>query len=91
MLCLFPEGLRTLDGKIAEFKKGFAILAKASGAKLIPVFIDGAYQAWPRTAKFPRLYPIKVTFGPPVSPDKLKDKDYQAICTITREALIDLG
>jgi len=97
-LCFFPEGLRSTTGEIGEFKKGFGILAKVTGAMLVPVFIDGAHQAWPSTAKYPKLYPIKVRFGKPLLPGdlekeglKMGTKDsYEAICMAARKALIEL-
>jgi long-chain acyl-CoA synthetase len=97
-LCLFPEGIRTLDGNIGNFKKGFGILAKESGAKLVPVAIIGAYEAWPRTSKYPRRHPIKVRFGKAVDVKgieeeglKLGAKDsYEAICVAAREELVRL-
>lgn len=97
-LCLFPEGIRSLDGNVREFKRGFGILVKESGAKLVPVAISGAYEAWPRTAKFPKPHPIKVKFGHALSPEdleaeglKMGAKDgYSAICIAARNALIKL-
>lgn len=98
-LFLFPEGLRTLDGKIGKFKKGFGILVKELDVKLVPVVIEGAFQAWPRTSKFPKLFvPIKVRFGKALNPEALEREGvkmgaadaYDAICLAARKALISL-
>ena len=97
-LCLFPEGLRTLDGKIGKFKKGFGILAKELKPKLVPVALEGAYEAWPRTQKYPKRHPIKVKFGKPIEVDeaekegfKLGAKDsYEAVCMGARKVLKEL-
>ncbi|MFC1644371.1 1-acyl-sn-glycerol-3-phosphate acyltransferase, partial [Candidatus Omnitrophota bacterium] len=97
-LCLFPEGLRTLDGNIGAFKKGFGILAKESKARIVPVIIEGAYQAWPRTSKFPKRHPIKVRFGEVLDPGRMEEEglasgaedSYEAICVAARSALIKL-
>jgi len=97
-LCFFPEGLRSTTGEIGEFKKGFGVLAKVTGAMLVPVAIMGAHEAWPSTAKYPKCYPIKVRFGKPISPDILEKeglsmgaKDpYEAICLAARKALVEL-
>ena len=51
---IFPEGSRTLDGQIAPMQPGFCRLARRSGSTILPVGIDGAYQAWPRTRLLPR-------------------------------------
>ena len=53
-LCFFPEGLRSTTGEIGEFKKGFGVLAKVTGAMLVPVAIIGAHEAWPSTSKYPK-------------------------------------
>jgi len=97
-LCYFPEGLRSTTSKIGKFKKGFGILAKETGAKLVPVAIEGAYEAWPSTAKHPKLHPIRVRFGKPLLPEDLEKEglamgaqnSYEAICVAARRALIEL-
>jgi long-chain acyl-CoA synthetase len=97
-LCFFPEGLRSVTGKVGNFKKGLGLIAKESGAKLVPVAIEGAYEAWSSTAKYPKCYPIRVRFGKPLLPEDLEKeglamgaKDgYEAICVAARKALIEL-
>jgi len=97
-LCFFPEGLRSTDGEIGEFKKGFGVLAKVTGAMLVPVAIEGTHEAWPSTAKYPKRHPIRVRFGKPLLPEDLEKeglamgtKDpYEAICLAARKALIEL-
>ena len=98
-LFFFPEGLRTLDGKIGEFKKGFGILIKESNVKVVPVITEGVFEAWPRTSKFPKLFhPIKIKFGKAIDPDTLEKEglemgasdSYGAICIAARKKLIEL-
>jgi 1-acyl-sn-glycerol-3-phosphate acyltransferase len=97
-LCYFPEGLRSSTGEIGEFKKGFGILAKETGAKLVPVAIEGTHEAWASTAKYPRHHRIRVRFGKPLLPEDLEkeglamgSKDpYAAICVAARKALKEL-
>ena len=74
MVCIFPEGERTIDGEIKEFKKGVGILAKELNVILIPVYIAGSYESWPRTKRLPKPYPIKITFGKPFDSEELKSK-----------------
>jgi len=63
---LFPEGTRTTDGRIRPFKPGVALLAKKAAVPVVPVVIDGAFEAWPRTSPLPRpLAPIHVAYGRP--------------------------
>ncbi len=98
-LCLFPEGLRSFDGRLGEFKKGFGILAKETGAKLVPVVLEGAYEAWPRTSRFPRRHAITVRFGKPISVARAEEegtrlgvKDtYEAVCAGAKSTLKNLA
>ena len=63
---LFPEGTRTYDGKLGEFRRGAALLAIKTGRPIAPCAILGVYEAFPRTAKFPKFLPIKVKIGKPI-------------------------
>ena len=66
ILCIFPEGARSFDGQLTEFKKGAAILAREIGVPMIPVAICGTYEAWPRDRKRIRFHKVKVIFGEPL-------------------------
>ena len=52
---IFPEGTRTKDGCVGEFKQTFAIMAKEMGVPVVPVAIRGAYNALKAGATFPKL------------------------------------
>jgi long-chain acyl-CoA synthetase len=67
VLLIFPEGTRTIDGHLAEFKKGAAILAFELGVPIVPVGIRGAFESWPRGGSF-RFHPLEVHFGNPIDP-----------------------
>lgn len=45
---VFPEGTRTHDGQVGRFHKGAFMLADELGLDLLPVYIHGAYDVWPR-------------------------------------------
>lgn len=53
---VFPEGTRTHDGKLGEMKDGACYLAIKSNTPLVPVYISGAYQLWPRSQKLPHPF-----------------------------------
>jgi 1-acyl-sn-glycerol-3-phosphate acyltransferase len=71
MVLIFPEGTRTRDGEVAPFRPGFTVLAARSKAWILPVGIEGAYAAWPRSQKFPGLGKIRVHYGEPISPEQV--------------------
>jgi len=63
---VFAEGTRTRDGRIAPFLPGVALLARKAADWIVPVVIDGAFEAWPRTQKLPGAGQIVVSFGKPI-------------------------
>ena len=75
MVLIFPEGTRTRDGEIAPFRPGFTALAARSNACILPVAIDGAFQAWPRTKKYPGLGKIRVRYGQPIPHAEIAGRD----------------
>jgi 1-acyl-sn-glycerol-3-phosphate acyltransferase len=75
MVLIFPEGTRTSDGEIAPFRPGFTALAARSNAAILPAAVDGAFQIWPRTKKFPGLGRIRVRFGQPIPHSEIAGRD----------------
>ena len=69
-LVLFPEGSRSDDGRIQEFKPGVGHLANETGTPVVPMHIRGAYQVMPRGQKLPLPGPIRVRIGKPMTPQK---------------------
>lgn len=84
-VCLFPEATRTEDGKIIDVKPGFSLLCRKTGAKVMPMVVDGAFEAWPRHRKLPSLTgKIGVSYGEPILPEEIKgltDKEFAQIIT----------
>ncbi len=69
VLILYPEGERSIDGMPRIFKKGAAILSIHLQVPIVPVAIEGFYDAWPRGKSFfQKLAPLKIVFGRPLSP-----------------------
>ena len=68
ILNIYPEGQRSFDGQLLEFKKGAAILAAEVNLPIVPVAIDGAYLIWPRESWRLRLAKVKLSFGEPIYP-----------------------
>ncbi len=79
VIMIFPEGARTSDGRIHPFRPGIRMLAIRSGATIVPVAIEGAYQAWPRWRLFPRLGTIHIHFGEPLLPQTIQELGEDAL------------
>ena len=66
ILNIYPEGQRSFDGQLYEFRKGAAILATELNLPIVPVALDGAYRIWPRKSWRFRLAKVKIRFGEPI-------------------------
>ncbi|MCE5266856.1 MAG: 1-acyl-sn-glycerol-3-phosphate acyltransferase [Planctomycetaceae bacterium] len=75
MVLIFPEGTRSRNGELGVLRPGFTTLAVRSGAAILPVAVDGAFAAWPRTRKFPRLGRIRVHYGAPIQAADIAGRD----------------
>ncbi|MCM8771300.1 MAG: AMP-binding protein, partial [Candidatus Omnitrophica bacterium] len=97
-LCIFPEGGRSIDENINEFKKGVGILSYELKIPLIPVYIKGSHFSWPRGKILPRPYPIQIIVGKPQKPEELLYRgrqkgitdNYAAISSALRDEVIKL-
>ena len=98
IVCIFPEGRRSIDENVADFKKGIGILIKELDIPIIPVYIKGSHYSWPRGSAFPRFCPLKVIFGKPLASkgirEGIKEKaanEYEAIARALREEVFKLA
>ncbi len=73
IITMFPEGTRTLDGKIHPCKGGFEVIARRAKATIVPVVIDGAFDSWPKGQKLPRPKKIRVCYGEALTPELAKE------------------
>jgi 1-acyl-sn-glycerol-3-phosphate acyltransferase len=65
-IILFPEGTRTMDGKLQAARSGIGLTVIKSEAPVIPVRVFGTFEAFNRTMKFPRPRRIAVKYGQPL-------------------------
>ncbi|HEY6118243.1 MAG TPA: lysophospholipid acyltransferase family protein [Candidatus Dormibacteraeota bacterium] len=70
---IFPEGSRSEDGQMHDFKRGAALVMRKAKCPVIPAAITGAYQRWPASEKWPRLSgpPVRVKYGTVIPYDEL--------------------
>lgn len=85
ILVLYPEGERTNDGNPTIFRKGAAILAIHAQAPIVPVAIEGFYDAWPRHKKFPKFADLQLVFGTPLQPPPLSEASEATYERLTSE------
>jgi 1-acyl-sn-glycerol-3-phosphate acyltransferase len=84
---VFPEGTRSRDGKIHEFKTTLFVLPIRARAPVVPVLIEGAFESLPRGSLLLKRYPMKVTFLDPIPAESFSDKDRALYAETVRESL----
>jgi len=85
-ICLFPEGTRTSDGRIAMLKPGLGLLCRRGNAVIVPAVIDGAFECWPRDKKMFSFGPIRVAYGEPIRAEQaleVGDEEFAELLTET--------
>jgi long-chain acyl-CoA synthetase len=70
-LVWFPEGTRSPDGRLQPFQPGIGLVLTAHPVPVVPVRIDGTFEALPRSARWPRRGTIRITFGTALDPREL--------------------
>ena len=68
ILLVFPEGERSFDGNLTDFRKGASILSVELDVPIVPVGISGTFEAWPRGGDL-RAHPVEITIGDPIYPN----------------------
>jgi long-chain acyl-CoA synthetase len=74
-LLIFPEGTRSPDGELQEFKPAIAYLSFAASADILPVYLEGTYEAMPKGAFLPdprKRRKLVVRIGPVLRHDELR-------------------
>jgi long-chain acyl-CoA synthetase len=90
VLCIFPEGARSFDGELKEFKKGAAILAREIGVPIVPVALHGAYEVWRRDSWKIRPHKVKMIFGAPLAVGRDGKDPYLADTAVLRSTVAAL-
>ena len=62
-LIIFPEGTRSKDGKIQDFKRGISIFAEKTKTPILFLYIDGNLRLWPKGAWFAKPGKLVVHIG----------------------------
>lgn len=81
-VCIFPEGTRSLDGKLKGFKKGGFILAIQTGKPIVPVVLSGAFELKPKYRRSIQPGVVKMTILPPVNTRGYKYEDRDNLLTL---------
>ena len=101
-LLIFPEGTRSLDGKLQPFKPGvLSLLIYTPNVPVIPAYIEGTYHALPKGRNLPKKHPVRIVFGEPLTfpPEGWAEQDkisidpdrYQEFLELAQNRVAELG
>lgn len=92
VIMIFPEGARTLTGKVERFKLGAFRLAASLRVPVLPVTIAGGHESWPPERVFPRPGRISITYHPVLEPDpSLEPRQAASVLALRARAVIAGG
>ncbi len=66
LVVIFPEGTRSVDGRLNDARPGIGMLVALSGAKVIPTYISGSDRLLRRGSKKITICPVSVSYGEPI-------------------------
>jgi 1-acyl-sn-glycerol-3-phosphate acyltransferase len=88
-LLIYPEGTRTPDGNLQDFKKGAFMMAVDTGVPILPVTINGAFKILPKKTLDLTPGHITVTISDPIPTEGLTEKDVPQLMESTRAAIME--
>ena len=72
VVSMFPEGTRSPDGSLQSAKSGVGMIVEKSSCAVVPAYIRGSYEAFPKGSKWIKPTQVSIDFGPPILPDDFK-------------------
>jgi 1-acyl-sn-glycerol-3-phosphate acyltransferase len=96
VVVIFPEGGRTLDGRLREAKPGLGMIVARTGCPVVPAYLDGTFEVLPSGSKRLRFHPVTVTFGEPLTFSRPTEEGetrrfYQHVSRTVMERIAALG
>jgi len=93
VLVMFPEGTRSIDGRVGIFRRGVGLLLAGTPYPVVPCYIDGTFRAWPKGALIPRPARVRLAIGEARTYERVEPNDAGAlhICADLRGAVLALA
>jgi len=85
VVLVFPEGTRSRDGDLGTFKPGLTLVARRAKVPILPVAVEGAYHAWPRSESTPRPGDVHVHYGPPILPEQIESCSDEELANLVEQ------
>lgn len=87
---IYPEGTRSTDGTIGEFRSGAVRLARECGVPLVPVAVAGTADVLPKGGRFSPA-PMQVRIGGPIDADSTSPEELREQVVALRDGLLPLA
>jgi 1-acyl-sn-glycerol-3-phosphate acyltransferase len=88
---IFPEGGRSLDGELQDFKEGAAYIAIKAGVPVVPVGIQGTFKILPMGSVLPRPGRVTLRVGDPIPTANLTLQDRGRLTSQVRDCVVALN
>lgn len=85
---IFPEGTRSPDGSLREFKSGGFHLALQAGVPIVPVAVSGSRRISPKRSLRIHSGRVRVRYGAPIPTEGLGPEDRERLKARVREAIL---
>ncbi len=86
-LMVFPDGTRTPDGRLQEFKHGAFKIAVRARVPVVPVAIRGTFELLPKTTLAPHPGRVDVFICAPIDTTECSERDLQRLVEAARSAI----
>jgi len=92
ILVIFPEGTRSMTGQLGEFKPGIGLLLAGTEIPVVPCYLSGAFEAWPKGKLIPQPKRLRLIIGAPRRYDNIaaSKSTAQQIAAELRQAVLEL-
>ena len=87
---VFPEGTRSRDGELHEFKAGAFKMATKTNCPIVPVAITGTNTVFEDHFPWIKKNPVQITFGDPIYLDNLEAEEKKHISDYTHNVLSEM-
>jgi 1-acyl-sn-glycerol-3-phosphate acyltransferase len=88
VFAIYPEGTRSLDGRLYRGHTGVAVLTLTTGAPVVPVALFGTERLMPRGGRIPRYARVGVRFGRPLDFSGVTERHQRARRAVTDDVMV---
>jgi 1-acyl-sn-glycerol-3-phosphate acyltransferase len=88
VFAIYPEGTRSLDGRLYRGHTGVAVLTLTTGAPVVPVALFGTEKLMPRGRRVPRYARVGIRVGRPLDFTDVTERNLRARRAVTDEVMV---